>query len=163
MTAAHRGTVVHHFLSLVDLSLLRAGSNLQETMKAEKQRMMRLNLFSPDELAVIRESEVAEFFRSEIGQRLLASNEVRREWNFNLLVPEYNDMILQGIADCVFMEGDGWILLDYKTDTHATEAEMRLKYTEQLEWYARAISSLTEKPVLEKWIWALSVGEAYRI
>lgn len=163
MTAAHRGTVVHHFLSLVDLSLLQAGSDLQEAMKAEKQRMMQLNLFSPDELAVIRESEVAEFFRSEIGQRLLASNEVRREWNFNLLVPEYNDMILQGIADCVFMEGNGWILLDYKTDTHATEAEMRLKYTEQLEWYARAISSLTEKPVLEKWIWALSVGEAYRI
>ena len=163
MTGAHRGTVVHHFLSLVDLSLLRAEKDLNEAIRREKERMLRLNLFSPEENAVIRESEVAAFFRSKIGQRMLSSAEVRREWNFNLLVPEYNDMILQGIADCVFSEGDGWILLDYKTDAHATESEMRLKYAEQLDWYARAISSLTGKPVREKWIWALSVGEAYQI
>ena len=163
MTGAHRGTVIHHFLSLVDLSLLKQNNDPAEVIQAEKQRMMRMNLFSPEETAVISDSDVVAFFDSEIGKRLLASTEVRREWNFNFLVPEFNDMILQGIADCVFMEADGWVLLDYKTDANANEADMRRKYGEQLDWYARAIASLTEKPVHEKWIWSLSVEEAYKI
>ena len=163
MTGAHRGTVIHHFLSLADLSLLRSAKDLNKAIVAEKQRMMDMNLFSPEESSVILESQVASFFESEIGRRMLASTEVHREWNFNLLVPEYNDMILQGIADCVFREEDGWILLDYKTDSDATEAEMRRKYTEQLDWYARAIKSLTGLPVIEKWIWALSAGQAIQI
>lgn len=163
MTATHRGTVIHHFLSLTNLALIRESADLIETVREEKQRMTEMNIFSPEEAAQIRETDIVTFFRSDIGQRILKSRDVRREWNFNLLVPEKGNMILQGIADCAFAEGDGWILLDYKTDRNADENELKKRYTEQLGWYARAISELTEKPVTESWIYSLSGGKAYRI
>lgn len=163
MTAAHRGTVVHHFLSLADLDLIRKTDDLTAAIRQEKQRMTEMKIFSPEESGKIREEDIAAFFRSEIGRRMLNSPDIRREWNFNLLVPEMNNLILQGIIDCAFAGEDGWILLDYKTDRNAEEEELKSRYADQLKWYARAVSTLTGKPVREMWLYALSAGKAYRI
>lgn len=163
MSATHRGTVIHHFLSLVDPERIRNAADLRAVIAEEKQRLTDIQIFSQDEKNQIREQDISAFFLSDIGQRMLRSPDVRREWNFNLLVPEEDNLILQGIIDCAFAEGDGWILLDYKTDRNADEQELKRRYSEQLKWYARAISTLTEKPVTEMWIYALSDGKAYRI
>ena len=163
MTASHRGTVIHHFLSLADTDRIRDCTDLTAVIRDEKIRMSEMNIFSSEELSQIRESDISGFFLSEIGKRMLQSPEIRREWNFNLLVPEEDSMILQGIVDCAFREGDGWILLDYKTDRNANENEMKERYADQLKWYARAVSTLTGLPVHEMWLYALSAGKAYRI
>lgn len=163
MTAAHRGTVIHHFLSLVDLDGIRNAADLITMIMEEKRRLTDNRIFSPEEQEQIREQDITAFFLSEIGQRMLKSPDVRREWNFNLLVPEENNLILQGIIDCAFMEKDGWILLDYKTDRNVKEEELKRRYSGQLKWYSRAISTLTEYPVREMWIYTISDGKAYRI
>ena len=93
---------------------------------------------------------------------MLASPEVHREWDFNLYLPE-RDMILQGMMDCAFREGDGWILLDYKTDRIDDEDAFLEEYRPQLEWYAVALRELTGKPVLESWLYSLSVDKAFRV
>ncbi|MBQ6287962.1 MAG: PD-(D/E)XK nuclease family protein, partial [Clostridia bacterium] len=72
-------------------------------------------------------------------------------------------MIVQGMIDCAFREGDGWILLDYKTDHIEDETAFVEEYRPQLEWYAVALRELTGKPVLESWLYALSVDKAYRL
>ena len=65
--------------------------------------------------------------------------------------------IMQGIADCLFKEGDGWVLLDYKTDrirgrfNSDTEAdkEMQHQYGIQLNLYRRAIEEIVKIDIKE--------------
>ena len=51
-----------------------------------------------------------------LGKRLLASPLVSARWSFNFRLSHEKENLLQGVMDCAFREGDGWVLLDYKTD-----------------------------------------------
>ncbi len=160
---AARGTAMHRFLSLVDLDAIReAGGTDAETLAAARDRLVAHRVFTEEEGSWIRPEAAAKFFASDIGKRMLASPEVHREWDFNLYVPE-RGMILQGMIDCAFREGDGWILLDYKTDRIRDEEAFVEEYRPQLEWYAAALRRLTGLPVKESWLYALSVDKAMRI
>ena len=160
---AARGTVIHRFLSLVDLTGIRdPGGTEEEKLAAMRDRMVQEQVFTPEEGEWIRPEVAAKFFASVIGQRMLASPEVHREWDFNLYLKD-RGFILQGMIDCAFREGDGWILLDYKTDRIRDEEAFTEEYRPQLEWYATALRELTGKPVNESWLYALSVDKAIRV
>ncbi|MCR5565231.1 MAG: UvrD-helicase domain-containing protein [Clostridiales bacterium] len=160
---AARGTAVHRFLSLVDLDAVRqAGGADSEMLAAMRDRLVEQQVFTEEEGSWIRPEVAAAFFSSDIGRRMLASPEVHREWDFNLCRRDRN-MILQGMIDCAFREGDGWILLDYKTDRIRNEEDFTEEYRPQLEWYAAALRELTGKPVKESWLYALSVDKAIRV
>ena len=160
---AARGTVIHRFLSLVNLDAMRQeGGTDAEQLIAVRDRLVSEQVFTREEASWIRPEIISRFFASEIGKRMLASPEVHREWDFNLYVQE-RGMIVQGMIDCAFREGDGWILLDYKTDHIEDETAFVEEYRPQLEWYAVALRELTGKPVLESWLYALSVDKAYRL
>ena len=160
---AARGTVIHRFLSLVDLDAVRqdGGKDLDQLI-AIRDGLVGEQVFTPEEAAWIRPEIISRFFVSEIGRRMLASPEVHREWDFNLYVAE-RGMIVQGMIDCAFREEDGWILLDYKTDHIEDETAFVEEYRPQLEWYAVALRELTGKPVKESWLYALSVDKAYKL
>ena len=158
---AARGTVIHRFLSLADLDAVRKDGADSEMLAAMRYRMVEEQIFTPEEGGWIRPEAAARFFASGIGQRMLASPEVHREWDFNLYLKD-REMILQGMIDCAFREGDGWILLDYKTDRIRDEQAFLEEYRPQLEWYAAALQKLTGRPVYESWLYALSVDKAFR-
>ena len=158
---AARGTVIHRFLSLADLDAVRKDGADPEMLAAMRDRMVEEQIFTPEEGGWIRPEAAARFFASGIGQRMLASPEVHREWDFNLYLKD-REMILQGMIDCAFREGDGWILLDYKTDRIRDEQAFLEEYRPQLEWYAAALQKLTGRPVYESWLYALSVDKAFR-
>ena len=160
---AARGTVIHRFLSLIDLEEIRqAGGTDTKRICSMRDRLTAEQVFTPEEAGWIRPETVSGFFASDIGKRMLASPEVHREWDFNLWL-EDRCMILQGMIDCVFREGDGWILLDYKTDRITDREAFAEEYRPQLEWYAKALRELTGKPVKESWLYALSVEKAIRV
>ena len=161
--AAARGTAVHRFLSLVDLDRVRAAGGANPAALGEMlERMVDAGVFTPVEASWIDTEAAGRFFASDIGRRLLASPEVHREWDFNLCRRE-RGMIVQGMIDCAFREGDGWILLDYKTDRMRDEKAFTEEYRPQLEWYAVALRELTGRPVAESWLYALSVDKAFRL
>ena len=66
-------------------------------------------------------------------------------------------MILQGVIDCAFREGEEWVILDYKTDRGKTAEELAEEYRPQLLWYSRAVSQLTGQRVREAGLYALSL------
>ena len=66
-------------------------------------------------------------FLSPLGQRLLAARRVEREWGFNYRVPG-EEMLLQGVLDAAFLEDDGWVILDYKTDRIEDKAAFVERY-----------------------------------
>ena len=137
---ARRGTVIHRFLSLVDLGQIRMADNRVECLRTMLEAMTADGVFIPEDASCISPEIISRFFDSSLGSRLLASPDVRREWDFNLSVPE-RGMIVQGIIDCAFLEGDGWILLDFKTDRIGDEAAFVEEYRPQLEWYRQALKN----------------------
>ena len=159
MTPAWRGTLTHRILSLMDLEAMRRGVSPAEALQKEKERMIREHMASEEELKQIRDDQIISFWQQEIGRRILQSPEVRREWNFNLLIHRDRDLILQGVVDCAFREGEGWVVLDYKTDRGKTAEELSEEYRPQLMWYARAIRELTGRPVNQAALYSLSLDQ----
>ncbi|MBE5803071.1 MAG: helicase-exonuclease AddAB subunit AddA [Clostridiales bacterium] len=159
VTGADRGTMVHHVLSLIDPQALRG--NISEGLWQELRRLEELECITPEESNVISHRSLTQFYQSAIGQRMLASGLVRREWSFNLRME--GGTLLQGVIDCAFMEDDGWVLLDYKTDYITDDEAFIQRYAMQLEWYARALEKITATPVKEMWLFALGKGKAYQV
>ena len=164
MTGAERGTLTHRVLSLMPLERLSETepSKLHEVVLQEVHAMVERGLLSSEELLSLPLGGVERFYKSDIGQRILHSSEVRREWSFNLRMDD-GVTLLQGVMDCAFMENDRWILLDYKTDRIEDESAFVARYASQLNWYARALESITGRPVAEMWLYALSTGRAYAV
>lgn len=111
------------------------------------------------------------FLKSEICQRIKASEKVIREGAFKLMIPaeeagfigaeEGAEMLLQGIVDLMFLEDGKWVLLDYKTDYYkkGETGKLREAYRIQLEWYARAVEMGTKKAIKERLLYLFRGGE----
>ena len=160
---AWRGTLTHRFLALADLDRIReAGENAADELAKQLAEMRAAGVYQPDEAEAISVKDVAGYFATDLGKRMLRSPEVRREWNFNFLREEQH-MLVQGVMDCVFLEDGEWILLDYKTDRIENEGEFAEHYRPQLAWYAAALEALTGKKVRERWLYSLSLGKAIAV
>ncbi|HEY3204941.1 MAG TPA: PD-(D/E)XK nuclease family protein, partial [Thermoanaerobaculia bacterium] len=55
--------------------------------------------------------------------------------------------LLQGVIDLVYEEGDGWVLVDYKSDTVTTNnlSDLVAFYTPQVTLYCRYWKRLTKR------------------
>ena len=144
--ALRRGTDVHELLRRLPLKPLTDGE-LDEYLAARRGTRYRAN--------------VAYFMGTDLFRRLCASPRVYRELPFTLAmdtgellgVPSEERVLLQGVIDACFREGDGFVLLDYKTD--CVEGDPVLwaeRHRRQVELYARALSTLTGRPVNEKYV-----------
>ena len=127
-----------------------------------------------EEAESIRPAHIAAFFASPLGRRLLASETVRRELEFNYRVSARHllgadtdePILLQGVIDCCFLEEGAWVLLDYKTDfvpPGTTLEEAAAKHARQLTLYAEALAALTATPVREAYICLLGIDENVRL
>ncbi|MBX3269645.1 MAG: UvrD-helicase domain-containing protein [Sandaracinaceae bacterium] len=72
-----------------------------------------------------------------------ASREVRRECP--ITVPLEDGTSAEGVIDLAYRAGEGWVVLDYKSDRDAEGG--KLPYVVQLELYARALHAATGEPV----------------
>ena len=163
LTGAERGTLMHRALSLLPLEKMRGAGNIDLAVREALHELLAREVFTAQELMLLDERKLASFYRSELGNRMLRSPCVRREWGFNLLMDDQRGTILQGVIDCAFREGEGWVLLDYKTDRIADEDAFCQRYAMQLEWYARALERITGTPVGEMWLYAIGIGRAFLI
>ena len=74
--------------------------------------------------------------------------------------------LIQGIIDVFWIEEDGIVLLDYKTDAVETPKELVLRYEAQLHLYAEALNRVFADrgmKVKEKLIYAFRFGEIISI
>ena len=73
------------------------------------------------------------------------------------------EMVLQGVADCIFETEDGLGILDYKTDRVDTAEELNVRYDRQLQLYAHGVEILLGRPVTELWIYSLTLDRAISV
>ena len=71
-------------------------------------------------------------------------------------------VLVQGIIDAYFLEGDEIVLVDYKTDRVRRGEEQKLVdlYHTQLEDYAQALQRMTGRRVKEKYIYSFALKKA---
>ena len=158
------GTATHRFMHLISLEELRKeGADAEGTVRAEMARMRAEGILSEEEAEMIRIRGPISFFRSELGRRMLASGEVRREVDFTLKIDPQKPTMVQGIIDCVFRENGEWILIDYKTDRDTAPETFVPRHEMQMNWYRTALERLTRIPVREMWLFALQAGKAFPV
>ena len=73
--------------------------------------------------------------------------------------PEDETILVQGVIDACFTEGDEIILVDYKTDRVKEIGELKRRYEKQLAYYQQALERTTGKKVKEKIIYSLALDE----
>lgn len=162
-----RGTLTHLVLQQLDLNMVSAGVPIESLLES----MVRRKLLSEEEASYINCQQIARFFTSSVGQRVLKADRVYRELAFNLQRParlvlnhceECDDnLLVQGVVDLCFQEGDELVLLDYKTDAVFTPGELARaveKYRIQMEMYRVALESLLELEVKECYLYFLTPG-----
>jgi ATP-dependent helicase/nuclease subunit A len=167
---AKKGTILHFVMQIIDLA--RVGS-VNEVLK-QLEEMKQKDLLTEIEVESVDPAKIMRFFDSPIGKRLRGSKEVHREIPFNLAVDSKQlfkttqpdlvsseTVLLQGIMDCYFREGNGYVLLDYKTDFVKQNAKEAIKnrYRLQMEYYGLALKTLSGLAVLERYIYLFHNGE----
>ncbi len=168
-TGAKRGTVVHKFLELCDFK------DAYENFEGEISRLLSEYKLTEDEISVIDKVDIEKFFNEDVGKRLLNSNEVYKEYEFSVLknagefYPELPEnlkeekIVVQGKFDCAFIEPDGAVLIDYKTDKITDEETLVSIYKGQLDVYKSALEECIEIPVKETYIYSFKIGKFIKI
>jgi ATP-dependent helicase/nuclease subunit A len=168
-TGAKRGTVIHKFLELCDFK------NAYENFEGEISRLLSEFKLTEDEISVIDKLDIEKFFNEDVGKRLLKSNDVYKEYEFSVLknagefYPELPEdlknekIVVQGKFDCAFIESDGAVLIDYKTDKITDEETLVSIYEGQLDVYKAALEECIEIPVKEIYIYSFKIGKFIKI
>ena len=131
----------------------------RKPMFLRKLAAANIRLLTPEQAAVVKPEIPEAFFRDQLYQRLRRSRMVLREKKFLVQCRtcrhireaaailhryENSDSILKGIIDLAFQEEDGFVLVDYKTDTVSSPEELADSYREQLLLYRGALQCITE-------------------
>ncbi len=146
------------------------GTSVHGIMEAiEFLPVMDLNHISKEVFRILGENDsmveekILTFFTSELGMRVLASDKIVREAEFETNIPAFDfngnevsgqTMILQGVIDLYFEEDEGYVLVDYKTDKCDELIELVDKYGVQLKWYKYAMDKLLDKKVKNVYIYS---------
>lgn len=148
LTGAQRGIATHTFIQFADYT------NAEKNLEGEIERLVSKGILTELQAKGINRKALAVFFSSELFKRMKNSELVMREKKFTLEVPvsevypeleKYSDekMMIQGIADCAFLENGELVVVDYKTDALKNETDFIVKYASQVLLYKKALRECT--------------------
>ena len=169
LTAAEKGTAVHTVLQYADYALCTDPAPIRQEIARllAEGRLTRAQADAADPALILG------FFRSDIGRRVLSAEKVWRELRFSLLagaeeffdVPPGEQILLQGVVDCCFLENGALTVVDYKTDfvTEETLPRKAREYAPQIRAYALALRRILGMEVAEGVLFFLRAGREIHI
>ena len=169
LTPAQRGTATHKFMQFSDYAAARAD------IESELARLVDGGFLSEDEGKAVNIGAAKRFFMSPLAERIFASDNVMREKKFAALFPAkffYPELtgeaaeekiVVQGIADCVFVEDGELVIVDYKTDTGVDAEALLDRYSAQLEIYREALSQALGMPVKETLLYSFFMNSTVKV
>lgn len=169
LTPAQRGTATHKFMQFSNYAAARAD------IESELARLVDGGFLSEDEGKAVNVSAAKRFFMSSLAERIFASDNVMREKKFAALFPAkffYPELtgeaaeekiVVQGIADCVFVEDGELVIVDYKTDTGVDAEALLDRYSAQLGIYREALSQALGMPVKETLLYSFFMNSTVKV
>ena len=165
LTGAERGTAMHLVMQFLPLDTAAEPWAVAEVIDGLRRR----RLLTPEQAAALDVPALVRFLASPLAERIRNAPQLWREYRFALLTDAgiYDgdaageEMLLQGVADCVFETESGLAVVDFKTDRVQTaEVQRRAEvYRAQLDAYAGALSRILERPVTERILYFFACGE----
>lgn len=164
VSAAGRGIAVHRIMQYIDFS--------ENDIESEIARLLRENRITETQAAAADRDMIKRFWESDIHTRILNAKEERREMRFLTELPvsyygastlNKDKFIVQGAVDLCFLEEDGIVVLDFKTDRVKSVDELKEKYAEQLNIYSIACQKIFGVPVKEKIIYSFCLSDTISI
>lgn len=162
MTGAEKGTAMHTFLQYADFE------RLADYPSEEVENLRKAGFISDEQSAVIKAEDIRRFTKSRIYKHLLSAENILREYRFTVNISASDvdrsfigneNVILQGAIDCLIIEDDGMIIVDYKTDKVKSVEVLAERYSKQLILYKKAALQLFELPVKKCVIYSVYKGE----
>ena len=173
VTGTVRGNAYHRAMELLDFPLL-----LQEKDRTKREKCLEEFLrekvekgrLTKEYFEALSMKKLMAFLDTPLAERMcLAQKEGRlyREQPFVLGIsanrlkadfPEEETVLIQGIMDVFFVEEDGIVLLDYKTDAVKSMEELWNRYEPQLTYYSEALQKLLQKPVKERLLYSFRLN-----
>lgn len=169
LTPAEIGTAMHTVMQHLPLNrMLDRREILEEVEKAQEKELL-----TRAEADAIDIEAIEQFFQTPIAAYLIEQKTVHREVPFSLMLKaeeiyeEFQgdgaeEVLIQGVIDCLVPSEDGWLILDYKTDkidgpvTPEKEQELIRRYRTQLNLYREAVEKIWKQPVKEAYLYFFS-------
>ncbi len=156
LTSAEIGIAYHTVLQKYDLS---AKTETKEDVKNQIEEIKNRGFLTEEEAGAVNPEKILKFFKSGTGRMLLSAKEVKREYMFGVSIPAKNfitttnseeEIMLQGVIDCLLITDEGIVIVDYKTDRSFDAQDTVEKYRIQLDCYKYAAEIIFKKPVIRK-------------
>ena len=176
--SAKRGIATHTFLQFFDPDYFEKNG-----AEAELKRLVKCGFISESNSDKVRLNEIELFANSRFFREMRSAEKIYREFRFNVMLPAalftsdedkrkaFGDkkILLQGVIDCIIIDGKGDIhLVDYKTDrlSKAELADKKLaqkslseKHSLQLSYYSLAIEKIFSKKPVSQRVYSLPLGD----
>lgn len=173
LTPAERGTAMHTFMQFSRYGA--AAADLEQ----EITRLTDAAFLSKEQADSLSRPRLRAFFDSSLYQRMSFASRCLREYPFTVSVPvkEWNSalcadlpadagneqVVVQGIADCLFEEDEQWVVVDYKTDQVKTPQELIDRYHAQLRMYAYALRQALGSGVKACLLYSFTLGQVVEV
>ncbi len=173
VSAARKGTVMHKVMEVIDFREAAAAvENEEGSAYVEKtiDLMIENEFIDEEERQFIESDKIINFFSTDIGKRAAYADAIYKEAEFNFLKESDGvEVMVQGVIDCCFREGDKYVLIDYKNSYIDPEKReeglkrIRENYTGQVELYREALQVIKNGTVSESYLYLFSEGEFLEI
>lgn len=170
LTPAQRGTATHRFMQFSDYAKAR------ESVDGELNRLVDGGMLTEAEAEAVDKKSISAFFESALAERIFKSEKVYKEYAFTAAVPlsemypeipeeaaKDESIIIEGVADCAFVENGSLVIVDYKTDRAQSGEELAERYKEQLSVYRRCLAEVIGLPVAQTLIYSFRLGEIIEV
>lgn len=166
INATARGTAMHKVMQFFDFSK-------HNDIESEIERLYEWQYITENERKALNKESLKRFFASNIFTRMMCSGNLQREMRFLTEIPankidpecdiEDENVIIQGAVDVCFVEDDGLVVLDFKTDRVEDINDLAKSYGEQLSLYATACEKIFGLKVKEKVIYSFEKSQTITI
>lgn len=167
LSSVEKGTAMHTFLQYADFF------RLAENPLDEKQHLLNTGRISQEQFSVISKADINRFVQSQTYQFITSAERIEKEYRFTVNIPanqigeQFKDsneqVILQGAMDCLAINSDGIIIIDYKTDYVKDISTLKERYKKQLDLYKTAAEQIFSVPVKKCIIYSTKLGQEIEV
>ncbi|WP_191566076.1 helicase-exonuclease AddAB subunit AddA [Metabacillus idriensis] len=176
LTAAEKGTAMHAVMQQLNVR----EPVTEESTSRKVQELITKEILTKEQADSINTKSIVQFFQTDIGKRMQKADRIQREVPFSYALPAeelYDEakgeqVLIQGVIDCLFEDEDGYVLLDYKTDAihgkfaggfNQARSILAERYRVQLDLYGKAIEKITKKTLSNKVLYFFDGGHVLEI
>jgi ATP-dependent helicase/nuclease subunit A len=169
LTPSQRGTALHLAMQYIPLKGDHSPQGIQQELDSLTERGFLTQL----QRQAIGPEVLSAFFTSPLGREMAGAAKCQREFKFSILVPAQNyypeaegeEILLQGVVDAWFDDGDGVTVIDFKSDRVKPGGEIAKgeEYRPQLNAYSQALARILNRPVRRTVLWFFATGTAVEL